>query len=379
VIWLGLALAGGYEVPYQDVRSGGMGGAGAAVGHPWHNQAGLVGESLITSLSVTLVRSQLRAQALQVAYDAPWESRTENPLAVVPSLGFSMGGSAWAAGLAVNVPFAGGVRWPEDWPRRFEVVSSSTRVFRLSPFVGTGFGQLSIAGGPHINFASLAVSKATNHVSEEGFVAMELAGRSIGVHLSLHVDLEPVDLGLVYRSRSRVSLSGLADFDVPGAFAATYPDQAVSSELVLPDSLVLGLAWGHFRLDVSVMMWSLNEEQVFDFAESEDLVRVNAWQNSVAVRLGAEQPLGPLTVRGGLYLDGLTGPPVPAETLSPASPDSQRIGLTLGAGRSILDHVELNASVEHLRLLQRSSESPDAAQASYIGAAWIVGFGVQTR
>ncbi len=379
MIWLGLALAGGYEVPYQDLRSAGMGNAGAALGHPWHNPAGLVGEHQIATLSVFFVRSQVRAQALQIAYDAPWESRTENPLAMVPSVGISMGGTTWAAGLSANVPFAGGVRWPEEWPRRFEIVSSYTKVFRLSPYVGTGFGQFSVAGGPHFDFASLAVSKATDHVVEEGRVAMELAGRSIGLHLSLQLDLESVDLGMVYRSRSRVSMAGVADFDVPAAFSTTFPDQEVLSELVLPDSLVLGVAWRQFRLDLSATMWSRNQEQVFDFSQSEDVVQLNGWQNSFALRLGAEQPVGLLRVRGGFYLDGLSGSPIPAETLSPASPDSRRIGLTLGAGRSILDHVELNASVEHLRLLQRSSESPDAAQASYFGAAWIVGIGVQTR
>ena len=84
-------------------------------------------------------------------------------------------------------------------------------------------------------------------------------------------------------------------------------------------------------------------------------------------------------MRGEVYVDGVTGSPVPAETLSPSSPDSERIGLTVGAGRSILDDVVVNVSLEHLRLLQRQSESPDAAQASYSGSAWAVGLGVQIR
>ncbi|MDA1266329.1 MAG: outer membrane protein transport protein [Planctomycetota bacterium] len=380
MILLSVAYAGAYELVYQDVESAGMGHAGvSATTSPWRNPAGLVGEGAVASTDGFGIRSQVRAQALQTAYDAPWEASTENPLALAPSLGFSVGGMAWSAGLVANVPFAGGLRWPSDWPRRFEVVSSSTRVYRLSPFVGAQRGPLAVAAGPHVDVATLSVEKATHHVSEEGAVALQLAGRGLGVDLALHLDLDTVDLGLVVRSRSRVGLAGLADFDVPPEFAASYPDQTVSSELTLPDLVVLGVGWRHLRMDLARTSWSVNQQLVFDFESSEDLVQHNRWSNSWALRVGGEQPLGPLQVRGGLYVDGLTGAPVPAETLSPASPDSERIGLTLGVGGSIVDRVSVDASIEHLRLLQRSSESPDAAEAAYFGSAWVVGLGVQIR
>lgn len=375
-----LAFAGAYELVYQDVESAGRAHTGASsTVSPWRNPAGLVGEGPVVSGNVFVVRSQVHAQALQTAYDAPWEASTEDPLALAPSLSFATGGSAWTAGLVANVPFAGGLRWPADWPRRFEVVASSTRVYRLSPFVGAQLGPLAVAVGPHVDFASLAVERATNHVSEEGSVALQLAGRGLGFDLALHLDMETVDLGLVYRSRSRVDLEGLADFDVPSSFAGTYPDQSVSSSLALPDLVVLGVGWRHLSLDLALTTWSVNQQLVFDFESSQDLVQDNRWSNSWALRVGGEQPVGPLVLRGGVFVDGLTGAPVPAETLSPASPDSERIGLTFGVGGSIVDHVSMNASIEHLRLLQRASESPDAAEATYLGAAWVIGLGVQIR
>jgi long-chain fatty acid transport protein len=378
ILIVSASLAGGFELPYQDAESAGMAHAGAALGHPWNNPAGL-GAGYQASLNVFAARSQITATALDAAYDAPWTVSTENSPSFVPNLSFAVGSDRVWGGAVVNVPFAGGLSWPSDWPRRFEIVSSSTSVVRISPFVGTRIGPLGVSAGPHVDFAKLSVLKATDHISEEGSAELSLAGRSVGFDVALHLPLDPVELGLVYRSRSRVPLEGLADFDVPSAFAATYPDQSVSSTLALPDRLVLGVAYKTVRLDVAATLWSVNQELVFELPDSDDVVQTNAWRNSLAVRLGGEHELGPWQVRGGVYVDGVTGAPVPAQTLSPSSPDSERIGLTVGAGRSIVDHVVVNVSIEHLRLLQRQSESPDAAQASYAGSAWAAGVGVQIR
>ena len=373
------ALAGGYEVPYTDVRAAGRAHAGVAEGGVWMNPAGL-GPELSASVGVFAARARITATALDSAYDAPWTATTQHGGSAIPNLGVSMGrGSIWG-GAALNVPFAGGLSWAPDWPRRFEIVSSSTSVVRFSPFIGAQVGQLGVSAGPHVDFAKLSVLKATDHISEEGSAQLELAGRSLGFDLALHAQLlDDFSVGLTYRSRSRVPLEGVADFDVPSAFSAAFPDQSVSAGLALPDRFVLGAAWRGVFLDLALTTWSVNQALVFELPDSEDVVQSNGWSNSLALRLGGEHLQGPWQVRGGLYVDGVTGSPVPAETLSPSSPDSERIGLTVGAGRSILDGVVVNLSLEHLRLLQRQSESPDAAQASYSGSAWAAGIGVQIR
>lgn len=373
------AMAGGYEVPYLDVRAAGRAHAGVGEGGTWMNPAGL-GPDLSASAGVFGARARITAESLDTAYDHPWTATTQHGWSAIPHLGVSMGrGPVWA-GATLNVPFAGGLSWAPDWPRRFEIVSSRTSVVRVSPFVGARIGLLGVSVGPHVDFAKLSVLKATDHLSEEGTAHLELAGRSVGFDLAVHAQLmDDLSLGLTYRSRSGVPLQGVADFDVPSAFSSTFPDQAVSARLALPDRLVLGASWRGVVLDLAWTTWSVNQALVFDLSESDDVVQANGWSNSLALRLGGEHVQGPWQVRGGVYVDGLTGSPVPAQTLSPSSPDSERIGLTVGAGRSIVDHVVVNVSLEHLRLLQRQSESPDAAQASYFGSAWAAGIGVQIR
>ena len=65
--------------------------------------------------------------------------------------------------------------------------------------------------------------------------------------------------------------------------------------------------------------------------------------------------------------------PAPDETLSPSSPDSTRLGLTIGGRIHLPKVMSIDLFYEHLRLLPRESTSLDAPQASYGGFANVAG------
>lgn len=388
--WVLLALlrpaaAGGFEVAQQGAIAGGTGHA--TVGRTgdaalaWGNPAALAdGGGLRIAAGAALASSVIEAEA------DPWQARSVPALGTPPHLCASYAGGPLVGGLALNTAFAGGIAWPEDSPLRFESVRSSPTFLRIAPFVGGRLEGIRVAAGVHVDTGGLSVARATDHVTEEGSVALELLGTGLGADASLQLDVsDRVVLGLTYKGRTAVALQGWADFDVPAPFAADVPDQAVSSELILPDRITagVGLAAGpasapeRYRgyVDLSLTLWSTYQALTFDFEQpnTADVVQRNDWRNTVALRGGAEADVASVTLRLGAYLDGVTGPPGPPETLAPSSPDGTRVAGTLGAGLALLDQLRLDAFAEHLRILQRTSTSTEAPSASYRGHATIAG------
>jgi long-chain fatty acid transport protein len=262
-----------------------------------------------------------------------------------------------------------------------------SRFFRIAPFIGYRLGPVRIAIGPHFDLGSLEVLKATNHVSEEGQAHFALDAEGVGGDVSVLVELsDRLALGATYKSRSRLTLAGGADFTVPATFAPGYPDQGVVADWWLPDRIALGVAYRGPVVsvfgDASLTLWSVNQTLVLDFEEdvTPDSEVVYGWRDSLAIRLGTDiAVIQRLSLRAGVYVDGIPGAPPPAENLSPSSPDSTRIGFTIGAGVRPLETLSIDLFYEHLRLLERVSTSADYPQASYRGHAHFLGLSVGIR
>lgn len=377
--WLCAAWAGGFELAQQSAIAGGTGHAGTArvdAASAWANPAALADDGGGRGM-LGLVAA---APTVSVEGDG-WGATSASGVATPPHLYGSWSSGRFAAGLAANLAYAGGIAWPEDSAVRFESVSSEPRFLRIAPFVAGDLGPLRVGLGMHVDRGYLHVVRATDHVAEEGLVELALRGGGFGADASLWADAGPVSLGASYKGRSRLSLAGEADFDVPEAFAPRYPDQAITADWRLPDRFSLGASVEAgpivALLDLGLATWSVNDELVIAMSEDapDDVVQRNDWRNSLSVRGGVEGVVGRWTARGGGYVDGLTGAPAPPETLSPSSPDCVRVAGTVGGGVAF-GLVRLDAFGEALRLLPRESTSPDAPIARYQGHAWIAGLGV---
>lgn len=385
------AFAGGYEVVQQSAVAAGTGSASTArdddAGAAWFNPAALAdGGGLRTGLGITFALTSIHAESQSGAPDAPWAADTDNPLSTPAYLYASVAHDDWLGGVSVNTPFGSTVQWPEDWPARFDIVLSKFQLLRVAPFVGYRLGPVRLAAGPQFDFARYNAKRATDHIVYEGSSALIVSGVGFGGQGAAFFEIgEYVCAGLGYKSRSSFTMEGDADFNMPEVFARQYPDQQVSVDWTVPDRFALGVGVqaGDFRglLDFTLTLWSVNESLHFDFAEevTDDRTQQNDWRDSMAIRGGVEwtTPLEPLVVRAGFYGDGIPGPPAPDETLAPSSPDSTRIAVTFGATGHITDFLAVDAFYEHLRLLERSSKSPDAPIATYGGHANI--FGVALR
>lgn len=388
--WLAVGARGaGFEVTQQSAIAGGTAHAGTGrvdATSAWFDPAALADDggvrlALGAALAAVTVDATSAGTGAASATGSAWQSTSVTPLGTPPHLYASAAYGPLLVGVAVNTAFAGGVRWPDDGPLRFEAIESTPRFVRIAPFVGGRLGVVRVAAGVHVDTGALHVRKATDHVEEEGQVEILLRGTGVGADASLYVPVgDVVGIGASYKGRTVLPLHGEADFDVPAAFSPGLPDQTASARWRLPDRFAVGASgtFDRWRVvaDVVWTTWSVNDELhiVLDDPATDDVVQRNGWRNTLAVRGGGELALiDVVTARAGIGVDGLGGAAVPTDTLGPSSPDGTRVDATLGAGVALGGHARVDAYGEWLTVLARTSTSADAPEASYRGRALIGG------
>ncbi len=375
--------AGGFAVAEQSTTASGTAGAGTArtddASAAWYNPAALAdGGGMRFGLGMMAARPALTARAM----DGSWETDNESAWVTPPHLNISFAEGAFAAGVAAGVPYGSGVTWPIDWPGRFEIVRSKLEVFRASPFVAYSFGKLKVSAGMHVDRTRMRVGRQLDFIDVEGDVFIDMDGTGWGVDAAaFYSATDDLDVGVTYKSRTSVSLSGGADFDSPDAFSLKTTDQNAGTELTIPDRLAVGAAYRAGTVtvigDVEMTMWGVYDEIVIDFEmdATPNAVQVNNWKNTMALRAGAEwRPAAGWVARGGAFYD-----PSPAQddTLAPSSPDSSRVGLTIGATKAVSKAWHVDAFAERMQLLGRTSANENALAAEYGGHAHMVGFGLR--
>jgi long-chain fatty acid transport protein len=377
------ASAAGFALVEQSAVAGATGGAGVArstdPAAAWYNPAALAdGGGLRAAAGILIAVPQLSARAL----DGRWDEQTVGGPSTPPHVYLSYAHGPFAAGLAFNVPFGSGVTWPDKWEGRYEIVSSSLQVFRLSPFVAWRIGPVRVGAGMHVDLASLKIQRRLDFVDTDGTVDLSLNDVGFGGHASVFVDVARwLSLGASYKSRTSLALEGGARFEVPLAFSAKAYDQTVNADLMLPDMLSVGAEVRPHRkvkvvVDLGVSIWSVYEKLLVDFADDNttDSEQVNHWETAVSVRGGVEYSVLPwLTARAGLFYDPS---PVPAATLAPNSPDSNRFGVTTGLGSALPWGISVNAFYAYVHFLGQESANTENLHASYDGSLHMFGLGL---
>src|SRR5207249_2891162 len=144
--------AGGLAVGEQNAVSAATGGAGAArdddPGAAWHDPAALADDGGIRlGLSLALAHPSLQARAA----DGSWTTDSAGGWQTPPHLDASFARDRWAAGLALGVPFGGGVTWPATWAGSNEARATQLLDLRVAPFAAWSFGRVRVAAGFHVD------------------------------------------------------------------------------------------------------------------------------------------------------------------------------------------------------------------------------------
>jgi len=382
-----VAWGAGYELAEQSALAAGTGGAGAAregdPGAVWYNPASIAdGNGFRGGVSLFLAIPQITANSTNAAF-APQQPTTNQVGVATPfAAHLAWSGGRFGVGLYVGTSHGATVTWPNGWWGRFDAASTSLLVLRTAPSFSVRFGPVRIGAGVHVDYANLDIRRDLDFVNTAGTSHLILSGASAGADASIFWQAAPaLSLGLTYQSRTVLHLDGSAHFEVPPEFAGRAIDQGIHSDMTLPDRFALGGAWTRGRLmvlaDVTLTLWSVNDTQTIHFAEGRmaDVVQPQKWHESFSVRAGVDGAVSRrMSLRAGAYYDHQAAP---AETLSAASPDLSRIGITVGGTLRLPRGVALDGFAGVAILLPRESTSNDAIPASYSGYVLYSGLAVR--
>lgn len=378
------ALAGGFGVSDQDATASGRSNTGAGVAgnaSALHfNPAGL-GE--VKGLAATAGVSVLLPSATATDPATNLSTTTASAPKIPPHVYAAWGTGRFTVGAGFNAPFGGGLKWPDAWSGRNELVELQLQV--LAGHLGGAWrinDQWSVGANLSLYSASVLLDRRIDFVDTEGKVL--LGGSGVGLGGQAGVTFTPNDrvrVGLVGRLPATVTLAGRAHFDnVPASFNATLPDQEIRSSVTMPAKLAVGgdvkTPWVRLFADVEYTFWSSFKSFDVDFAQAQtpDVSQPRNWANAPTFRVGAERELGNVVLRLGGVVDLAASP---ADTLSPSLPDATRVGASLGAGYSF-GSVRADLAYQFVAFLPRTATG-EAFPASYNASAHIVALSVSAN
>jgi len=327
-----------------------------------YNPAGLVqlkGDNV--ALGYTL-------QAPRNSFDDPDgnETQMQKQLFFIPSFYFTsdLNSEDWAFGLGVTSPYGLGVDWADDSFSRYQSTEADLEYYQINPTVAYKIND-AVSVGAGIDYMSSYISKHKVHALGDG--DYQLKGSDDGWGYNLGLLVKPSDkqsIGLSYRSDIKLVYEGIATLDGISAgaralynFPSSVYSTCIKSQLILPKTLAAGYAFKPdekwtFEIDLEWSDWSCTEEEFVVYTTETDPDRLgilNAtnptakdWHDSLAYGIGAEyNATDKLDLRGGyIFVEN----PIPSANFETALPDSDRHGITLGAGYKLNDEVTIDAA-----------------------------------
>jgi len=379
------AMAAGFRLPEAGAKAMGMGFAFTAQADDpsaiYFNPAGIVqleGENVMVGMTY------IRENGADFTGTTPLTFNTGTGLFDIESetqedLNFFVPNAYWtkkaspnfAYGVGIFVPFGLGQEYKDRETSIFrnQVTKVEIMTFVVNPTVAYKVNDLlSIGAGIDFMYGQAKLSQAgvvrlgAAPLDQVNIFQLDLDGDGTAWGYNFGVLLTPTEnlkVGASYRSSFELEID---DADVhlgninntipfvpnpappPAAFTAaqvfggsTYNTEA-STTIDLPATLALGVAYIRDRLTVEVDLdwtfWSNFETLVIDIRDNNPLLpdaeRRQDWDDVVGVNVGAEYRVSdPLALRLGFRWDPS---PVPAETMSPLLPDSDRLFYCAGAG-----------------------------------------------
>ena len=358
------AFGAGFSIFEQGAKASGMAGAFAATADDpsaiFYNPAGIAQQRHLAAYAgATFINF---SNEFTGDHDSPVTAGVEgkynrhtfippNVYAIVPigenlTVGF---GSYAAWGLRTD--------WAEPWVGRYISKDADLKTMSFNPTVAwqTSDGRFAVGGGLEyrrarviLNANRMALNPFTGRIVD---VANTRLVSDYGDDLGWNAGIlfkatDRLRFGLTYRSDMDIDLEGDAEISQISTGNAQLdavirtqlpPNQGIATTFPFPAVASAGIAFSpndrwDIEFDITHMTWSRFEALSVDFktTPAAGFTRVQNWDDSSAFRLGANvKASADWDVRLGAVYDQN---PQPVEAVSPLLPDSDRIGVTFGAG-----------------------------------------------
>jgi long-chain fatty acid transport protein len=389
----GSALAGGYFIPDENARDLGLSQAAIAsqTGPEAisQNTAALAGQN---GLAATV---SLEALYNQTTWSDPaLGTASLNPKANTPPAAALAFGSKlpydipYGVGAGFLVLGGGSLLWPADWPgaQQIQTVNQTVYLFELGaavqpvPFLKLGANLLYYRDTEDL-------TQAIGFIDHLGTAELGLAGGALSYGVSGEFDIPgiPLKLGVSYRHKGEIQLSGDVHFDgVPPTFQPLLHDQSVSSHVTIPNEVDVGASYA-ITPTVQVMgvwnleRWIVYRQDQFIGADGFSVTVPRDYHNAYVFRLAAEWKealIKPLTLRIGVVR---SYSPQPTDTVSPSLTDGDSWAFSLGVGYEIIPALRVDVGYQHAIFDNVTSSGTEAFPGTYKTNVDLVSLGLTFR
>lgn len=362
--WGSMLHASGFQIAEMGTRAMAMSNAFTAVADDpsaqWYNPAAAVflpGKQLmIGSPLIYVPSSDFTTNTLNPAH--PDSTSSASKTLAVPHLyaSHNLEGQPMTLGLGINAPFGLETDWPANGPFAISNTFSQLNMTNINPNLAIQANEnLAIAGG--VNYVKLFKVHLNNSAQ-----LLTGHGDGWGGNLALLYKKNQYRVGLTYRSRVTIDIENgtvtggpaLATLGAPGAVGQT---GKVSTRVVLPDQVNLGLAWQAkedwlLSLDIDWTNWDTFDNLDFHYQPSVVATTITGgtnfrtlpenWSSGTAIRLGADWSYSNrLDLMAGYSYD-----PTPVDDVhfSPSIPDRDRQLFSLGGDFHVNSNWDVQAA-----------------------------------
>ncbi len=381
------ARAAGISVDVQSARATGM--ATAVTGMIddssaiYYNAAGIArGRGLDMQVSDSLIMPS-------VTFKDTAGNSTSTPFSAIPPFqGYFAAGITdhLSVGIGMFSPYGLTVKWPDAWEGRSLITYAALATYYANPTIAYSVGPLRIGAGVQVVYSTVDL-KRDLALPNGQFGATHLGGDSWGVGGNVGLQIDAIEnvltLGAQYRSAVALDFDGNASFSgIPAGLSPTLHDQPVNTRFVMPDTFAFGIAYRPIPklvIDLDVVYYGWNHFRSIDLTFPQDASgslsqsQPKNWTSNVNVHLGAEYAFNEAwRIRGGVMYDPT---PSPKETLTPDTPDANRINAAIGGTWRHKSGFYVDLGYELVVLLSQESTQPQLP-GTYSGFANIVALAV---
>lgn len=357
-------LAGGFQINEHGAKAMGLGGAFTAIANDasaiYWNSAGMTqlsGTNFLLGSALIAPSSSFRGVSPAVDISR-MKSQAFFPSHLFITHSFN---ESFSAGLGLTTPFGLGTNWSNGWIGRYLALETELKTFWVPiTFAYSPVENLSIGAGFIYSFADVLITRNNSQAPFAGDAYVELEGSdnfAYGYTFSLmYKPIKDFSIGASFRSEVEYEFEGTAT--VTGAEQLqeidAFPGGDVTAKLTTPMNIVGGVAYQvipQLRLsaDFQWIAWSSYDSLNVDFVnpEYEDSKSNRSYKDTYIIRFGAQYDISDkVSLLGGVYFDKM---PVDPDYVSPTLPDSDRLGLSIGADAKIFDQFGISGSYLFIR------------------------------
>ncbi|MFA6434544.1 MAG: outer membrane protein transport protein [Elusimicrobiales bacterium] len=359
--------AAGFRLSEQDAKAAGMGNAFTAVADNasavWYNPAAITNlEGTNLSLGSVMVAPSMEHKNTDANGAAA--DKIKNKLHIPPHFyATHKMNDHWSLGLGVNAPFGLATEWNKtDATTRIVATKSEIEAiytnmngaYKLNDKLSFGLGLAWVNLDAEMN---KKIEMLGNNVEQK------LTGNGTGWGYNaaaFYKYTDKLQFGANFRSKVKVDVDGKIKLPTTGVLATLAADGDATTSITLPDLFQLGAAYKYsdkwlFSAEADYTDWTTYRKLVIDYDTTAGVAKQSIdyknWKSVWAFRAGTEYKYSDAwKFRGGAFYD-LN--PVKEKYFETRVPDSDRVGLSVGAGYT-KGSITVDASYMYIMFLKRT-------------------------